>query len=192
MVNLKKAICLTAASLMLAGAAHATVLVNETNSTNGLDESFSFNLTATGPTLSVSFAGYNPPGIDSATNISLTSGGGPTLLGPTWNFTGAGGACSASSQSPTELSFEGQCSGRYDTYSQTINVTPGEVYALDFSHLSGGAPTNNGFLVQSSGSLAGGIPEPAEWALMLLGIGLIGAALRAYARLDKELDRLRS
>lgn len=35
-------------------------------------------------------------------------------------------------------------------------------------------------------------PEPGEWALMVLGIGLIGAALRISARVNRELDQLRA
>ena len=36
------------------------------------------------------------------------------------------------------------------------------------------------------------VPEPGQWALMVLGIGLIGAALRASGRVERKLDALRA
>jgi hypothetical protein len=37
-------------------------------------------------------------------------------------------------------------------------------------------------------SVSAAVPEPASWAMMLLGLGLIGAALRGYHRLNRELE----
>jgi hypothetical protein len=36
------------------------------------------------------------------------------------------------------------------------------------------------------------VPEPSDWGLMLLGFSLVGAALRGYSRLNRELDALRA
>jgi hypothetical protein len=37
---------------------------------------------------------------------------------------------------------------------------------------------------------SGGLPEPASWALMLLGFGMIGAALRGFVVANRRLARL--
>jgi hypothetical protein len=39
---------------------------------------------------------------------------------------------------------------------------------------------------------AGGIPEPATWALMLVGFGGLGAAMRAHRRADRDLAALKA
>jgi hypothetical protein len=36
------------------------------------------------------------------------------------------------------------------------------------------------------------VPEPASWAMMILGLGLIGVALRGFHVLDRRLERLRA
>jgi hypothetical protein len=41
-----------------------------------------------------------------------------------------------------------------------------------------GPLTNQRFLFDSNGNLVTGVPEPATWAMMLLGFGLVGFALR--------------
>jgi hypothetical protein len=40
----------------------------------------------------------------------------------------------------------------------------------------------NGFLIGATQTIGGAVPEPASWAMMLLGFGLAGAAMRRGAR----------
>jgi hypothetical protein len=52
---------------------------------------------------------------------------------------------------------------------------------------------SNGFIgARDFSIIAGGVPEPGEWTLMLVGIGLIGAALRGNGRLNKTLEGLKA
>jgi hypothetical protein len=84
----------------------------------------------------------------------------------------------------------------YDAISQTIGTNIGDTYRISFNLNGGGGSfysdlsTNgdvtgiggNGIDVlayaQSGLPHAGGVPEPASWALMIGGLGLAGAALR--------------
>jgi hypothetical protein len=45
-------------------------------------------------------------------------------------------------------------------------------------------PVNLGYTIEYGG-LGGGVPEPASWALMIAGFGLVGAAARRRARVTK-------
>jgi hypothetical protein len=69
------------------------------------------------------------------------------------------------------------------------NVTPDDfIFSMWTVSTEEGAPTgHNAFadIVPDSGMgvTAGGVPEPASWALMITGFGLAGASLRARRRL---------
>ena len=58
------------------------------------------------------------------------------------------------------------------------SVTAGSSYNLIFHGLS--ASDNTAFLDNVSASISptGGVPEPATWAMMIAGFGLVGAAMR--------------
>ncbi len=58
------------------------------------------------------------------------------------------------------------CYVRYFTYGTTIGI------ASDF-----GSPSTNYIVIESGAALS--VPEPAEWALMITGFGLIGCIARA-------------
>ena len=48
----------------------------------------------------------------------------------------------------------------------------------------------NHYIWQFSSPLTAGVPEPATWAMMLLGIGMIGLGLRGLARANRALAAL--
>ena len=50
---------------------------------------------------------------------------------------------------------------------------------IDMRHLGS---TQNAFEVSEVAGIVAGVPEPASWALMILGIGATGAALRNQRR----------
>ena len=62
----------------------------------------------------------------------------------------------------------------------TFNVTSGGAFALkleDFSGAPGDAYFRN-LTLSSGGPVAAAVPEPASWAMMIGGFGLIGASMR--------------
>ena len=81
--------------------------------------------------------------------------------------------------------------GSYDTITQAINTSIGSLYTLNFwltdnsSQVTASAMNNGNLsginLVVYAGAAqvtAGGVPEPATWAMMLVGFGAIGGTLR--------------
>ena len=92
----------------------------------------------------------------------------------------------------------------YDAISQTVATNPGDVYQISFNLNGGGFGNNPGFYsdlstngditdtggtgidvlayAQAGLPVAGTVPEPAAWALMLVGFGSMGALLRARRR----------
>ncbi|HEY2709933.1 MAG TPA: PEPxxWA-CTERM sorting domain-containing protein [Caulobacteraceae bacterium] len=90
----------------------------------------------------------------------------------------------------------------YDAISQTIATTVGDTYQISFN-LNGGVPdggiysslSTSGDVTGSDGNgidvlayaqaglpPAGGVPEPATWAMALVGVGMIGGSLRTVRR----------
>ena len=47
-------------------------------------------------------------------------------------------------------------------------------------------PSIDNYATRVSGYFVGGVPEPATWALMLLGFGLVGGSLRERIRRDRR------
>jgi hypothetical protein len=71
-----------------------------------------------------------------------------------------------------------------------------QVDALPLSQFAGGAakPTQAGARDGVWGFLkrvkSGGLPEPASWALILIGFGMIGGAVRGFVVANRRLARL--
>jgi PEP-CTERM motif len=78
------------------------------------------------------------------------------------------------------LNFGGVAVGYYDTYSQTFATTAGDSYTLRLNFTEDN-PNENGFLVTTNASA---VPEPATWAMMLVGFGAFAVALRSSRRKD--------
>jgi len=124
---------------------------------------------------------------------------------------GTGGTVLGSAtQSLACVAISSGCSVTFDTSAMGINVVAGQKYSLAVSAISGPGLTLP-FLGTTTDSYAGGhsffgagygdtptwdldftdfidpgrsgaVPEPASWALMLSGFGLVGGALRARRR----------
>lgn len=62
----------------------------------------------------------------------------------------------------------------------TASVTGGSSYYLIFHGLSQG--DNTAFLDDVSASITPSVPEPATWAMLILGFGFVGASLRRRDR----------
>src|SRR5260221_4042011 len=180
------------AFLTLPAAVNATTLFDQTNfSATNTPESFTFIAGASTTTLE--FGGYQIPSWMSVDDIFLTLTGDSTnLLGVSFNFTAAPGAgCSGAlgSVSPGSygtdgLRFGSVCEGAYDIFSQTVSTTIGSSYTLGFlvSNPNVGDTrdliTPSGLRVTASDAVLAAVPEPASWAMMLIGFGAIGITLR--------------
>ena len=162
------------AALAFASASHATTLLNVTN----LDGSYNYDLSfvAAGSTTQLNVAGYNLPAFIDISNNDVSTGGGANLLGSTWSFTAAPLGSDAyvyNDGTPVDaLAFGAVVVGSYDTFSQTVATVAGTTYDYTFTYDNYADPSG---LIVSTGSA---VPEPATWAVMLVGMGLAGAAIR--------------
>jgi hypothetical protein len=80
--------------------------------------------------------------------------------------------------SPTDFS---QFSAGFAAFSITSGFSAG-VNTLDFIVNNGGGPTALRVEMTGAADLAGGVPEPATWAMMLAGFGGVGALMRSRRR----------
>jgi hypothetical protein len=184
------------ALLAIPAAANATTLFDQTNfSATNLPVSLTFAAGATSTTVSI--GGYQIPSWMSVDDIFLVlTGNSPAtnLLGTSFAFTAAPAGCSFAWVGPpgaygTEgLRYGGVCAGSYDIFSQTISTAIGSSYTLGFlvSNPNVGDTPNNvvpsGLRVTASDAVVAGVPEPATWAMMLMGFGAIGIAMRFRRR----------
>jgi hypothetical protein len=180
-MNRLLAYTIAAAALATApSAASATTLFDKTNLADQTNtpESLVFTPGSTSTTLSI--GGFNVPSFINLTDIELTRGT-TNVLGQTFTFTSAGAGCTDASQGgpgafgTNNISLGSVCVGVNDTFSQTISTTPGELLVLRFLLSNSNAP--NGLLITASDATTG-VPEPATWAMMLLGFGAVGLSLR--------------
>jgi hypothetical protein len=167
-------------------AAQATTLLALTDPSSQIDTPFALNFTATAATTTLSVGGYQvQAGLLVQRNSVTLLGGGPQLLGMTWTFIPAASGSLAGQRSDfpfgqtgvNELEFDGSTVGSFDTFTQTIATTPGDVYTYAFVFSDPVPPPLNapsGFLVEISAASA--VPEPSTWAMMLLGFAGLGFA----------------
>ncbi|MCA1652700.1 MAG: PEPxxWA-CTERM sorting domain-containing protein [Sphingomicrobium sp.] len=177
---------LLAASALLscvgfAAPASAAILLDQVNVAAQTNTATTLNFTAGSPTTTLSFAGFNVPSFITLTNIGLfASGSGTNLLTNAFSFTAAPSGSLASQfsdgTSVGALSFGGVSTGSYDIFSQSVGTTSGANYTLSFNLSSNGSP--NGLRISASDALDGAVPEPATWAMMLIGFGAVGFAMR--------------
>lgn len=185
----------------VSGSAQLTYIVNPNTgilpdtSPNPVDPIGSYIVTgSTG-----SFSDTNvSPGVDSAiTGVILSSPADPdstNLLAPhSFGFypgpRGVGPSLSyddlfypgGSPQTATEYPFSG---GYFDIYGLIFTLANGDVVNFWSNGDQGGGVTYGAALVEGSatvdyvGGVSVAVPEPATWAVMLLGMGLVGAATR--------------
>jgi hypothetical protein len=177
--------------------ATTTVLFDQTNfSTLNTPESFTFVAGAT--TTTISFGGYQIPdwmGLDDIFFVLTGNSPATNLLGLTFNETPAA-SCSVFWQSvdpgaygTNGLRFGNYCEGQYDTFSQTISTTIGSSYTLGFVLSNPDLGDNNredvvpsGLRITATDAVVASVPEPATWAMMLIGFGAIGFAMRFRRR----------
>ena len=191
--NMRKFTALLAASAALAVATPASaadILLDLTNTTqNAAPKTFTF--TATGASTVLNFQGYNLPGSTAVVNLffgtsgSTLNAGNNLLVGAAYtptasgcgNFFGVDSNVAGQSYGAAGLYFGGTCAGVYDTLTTSLNTTIGQAYTLRFD-LSVFGGVNNGVRVSTGALTTGAVPEPATWAMMLLGFGGIGFAMR--------------
>lgn len=171
------------ATLVPASASATTTLLDLVDAPDQVNTPYSFDIVATSSSLTISFGGYQVPGVQVANYISLSTAGGANLLDRNWTFapapTGSWALQLDDSTSVNALIFYGTDVGSYDVFSQTISAVAGTTYRLAFLTYvnSTDLPPENGFRVTTDGTVAA-VPEPASWALMIGGFAVAGGAMR--------------
>lgn len=83
------------------------------------------------------------------------------------------------------FTVDGSTPGTWVHYAGVANIAVAGNYVTSFTYNSGPAPAGD-FVVDRAyivaGDVTGGVPEPGTWALMILGFGGAGVALRARRR----------
>ena len=184
-----------AALAISAPASAAQVLLDLTNPAPQLTLQ-TFTFTATDASTVLNFQGYNQPGTTSIINLffgTAANAGQPAtltaannlLVGASYtptasgcgSFFGVDPNTAAQSYGANGLYFGGTCAGIYDTLSTSLNTTVGQSYTLRFDlSVFGSAP--NGVRVSTGALTTGAVPEPATWAMMLVGFAGIGMSVR--------------
>ena len=192
---MKYAILAIAASFALSTAAHATsVIVNFDGVPTGDDVNGFYNggtssSGATGPNLGVDFTGFTTIsgfGETSEPNLAFNSGG-PAFANTSFGFTGftftagffAPGTVNVFSGLGGTGTLLGSLTGVLGNPGaftlQTITFTGiGRSITLVGNDATLGVDDFN-FTLAGGG---GGVPEPATWAMMLIGFGIVGGAMR--------------
>ena len=190
---MRKIVSLLAASAAIAFATPAAaqqVLLDLSNTTNFGSKSYTF--TATDASTVLNFQGCNVPSSTTLVNLffgttgSTVNASNNLLVGASYtptasgcgNFFGVDPNTAAQSYGANGLYFGGTCAGIFDTLSTSLNTTIGQAYTLRFDlamfgNSGNGTRVSTGVLAQ-----AGAVPEPATWAMMLLGFGAIGWQMR--------------
>jgi hypothetical protein len=171
------------AAVGMSSSAHATDLLNLINPVFDTSASYNLVFTATSTSSTLTDGGYQLPGFTDFTDNSVVdTGGGGNLLGQTWVFTPAASGSDTSQYSDgtsvNALSFGGVTVGSYDEYSQTFATVAGDTYVYSFTVPYFDGNPDGYFVTVTNATVAGGVPEPATWALMISGMLCLGAALR--------------
>ena len=168
-------------------------------------QNLTFTADSTNTTLN--FQGYNVPGTTTLVNLFVVLsgtnpvlGGSNNLLDTVFTYTPAPSNPSASQfqtgiYDTRNLAFGAYTVGSYDTFSQTFATAIGTSYRLGFSLSADAAGTTNtspNGLRITLGNIAavGTVPEPSTWAMMLIGFGAVGSAMRRRRRSGMALPQI--
>lgn len=177
------------ATLAVPAAAQVT-LYDQTNLANQSVTPINLSFTADSANTTLNFQGYNVPGSTTLVNLFLVLsgtnpvlGGSNNLLDNSFTYTPAASNPFASQvqtgiYDTRNLNFGGFTAGSYDTFSQTIATTVGTSYRLGFSLSNVGTPGNGLRITTGNLAAVAAVPEPGTWAMMLLGFGAMGVAVR--------------
>lgn len=183
------------AAFSLSSAAHASsVLVNfdgvPTNDlVNGFYSGGTSSSGATGPNLGVSFTGFQTTtgfGETSPPNLAFNAGG-PAFANTTFGFTGFS-FTAGFFQPGTVNVFSG--AGGTGTLLGSLSGLLGDPNAFQLQTIRFSGIGRSVTFVGTDATLGvddfnftlagggGGVPEPATWAMMLIGFGVVGASMR--------------
>jgi hypothetical protein len=126
--------------------------------------------------------GYQKNDIEALTiNMVTLSGGGPNLLGATWQHTFATTGSNAFTFNDgtlvPALGFAGAVQKNplnMDTYSQMFATVPGDTYTYTFNYSNNTA--GHGFKPSELVVTLTAVPEASTWAMLLLGFAGLGFA----------------
>jgi hypothetical protein len=184
---------LTAAAIYATGAGQAgatTVTLTDPPTQTSTPMTVVFKATATQSI--VIDEGLQVNDLETLTNNMVTlSGGGPNLLGSTWQYRFAAPASTSNSYTFNDgtlvpaLGFGGAAQtnpSNMDTFYQIFATVPGDtyVYSFDYSNNTAGFGAAPSELVATASS----VPEASTWAMLVLGfagLGLVGYRARRAA-----------
>ena len=187
----KIALFLAATTVALTAPASAATLLDVTNLPVQSVMPQTLTFTATSASTKIDFQGYQVPGSITLVNIFFAATGttpstGNNLFGLHYTYTPS--TCPSifhafeGSDVPafgaSNLNFEGACAGLYDSLAQTVSTTVGASYTLKFSLSNSAAGPNGLRIFATDAAVTGAVPEPATWAMMLLGFAGVGMAVR--------------
>ena len=173
------------ATAMTPTAVSAVTLLDIVDIPNQFYTPYALTFTANASTSTISFAGYDAPANYIVSSIGLfLNNSGPSIIssnGSSFTLTRAPSGSNALASGPF-LYFQGTTVGSYDIFSQSANTIAGSSYTLRFDLNNQNGNRENGLRVEASNATVGAIPEPATWAMMLVGFGMIGATARYRRR----------
>ena len=170
---------LTATAIYAAAAAPASaamLMLKDQPTQLNTPETLVFTATSTESILTDQ--GYQSNDIETLTSNMLTLlGGGPNLLGKTWQHTFATSGSNAFTYNDgtlvPALGFAAQ-NKMLDTYSQMFATVPGDTYTYTFNYSNNTA--GHGFMPSELVVTLTAVPEASTWAMLLLGFAGLGFA----------------